>query len=304
MKILSIVTASYNSAQYIKDFCQKTEIQILSITDNYEIIIVDDGSKDDCVEKIKEEILRNQNIKLIKLSRNFGQHKALIAGLKYSKGNYAFILDIDLEEPIDMLPYFYNKIIKNNVDVVYGVQEKRKGKYLEKILGYIFYKLFNLMCGIKIPPNLVTMRIMSRRYVNSLMEFKERNLFLAGIFELNGFASSPVSINKISKGYSSYNFTKKLRMCLIAITSFSSKPLEYISILGFLITFISIIFGIVVFYRKITGYSVEIGWTSLVISIFFMGGIIVFLLGIISIYLARIHDEVKNRPNAIIENIY
>lgn len=236
---LSIVTTLYYSAPYIPEFYQRVSTEAQKLTDDYEIVFVNDGSPDDSLDIAVKLHQEDGRIRVIDLSRNFGHHKAIMTGLSYARGKLIFLLDSDLEEEPELLSLFHEHYQSSDVDVVYGVQKVRKGNIFEKITGEIFYKFFNLISSYPVPANLITARLMTQRYVKALVDHKDKEIFLAGLWAITGFKQVPLVVKKHSKGESSYNFLRKLSIAINSITSFSNKPLIFVFYLGGLISLIS-----------------------------------------------------------------
>ncbi len=301
---LSIVTTVYQSEDYILDFYSRiTQISQVISEDNYEIIIVNDGSEDLSLSIIKEIHNDDSKVSIINLSRNFGHHRALMVGLEYACGDIIFLIDSDLEENPEELQRFYLELNKDkDIDVVYGVQEERKGKFLEKISGKIFYKLFNLLSDTaNIPENLSTVRIMRRAYVEALLSFKDKEIYFAPLANLAGFKQKELTIKKGFKKKTTYNFSKKYHLFINSIFSYTSKPLYLMFYIGSLVTLFSfsyLLYLIIGYFL----YGVQVsGWASTIVSIWFFGGLTILFLGIISIYISKIYTESKNRPNYIVK---
>ena len=301
---LSIVTTLYYSAPYINEFYQRISIESQKLTDDYEIIFVNDGSPDDSLGVAVKLHQKDERVRVIDLSRNFGHHKAIMTGLSYARGELIFLLDSDLEEEPELLSLFHEHYQSSDVDVVYGVQKIRKGNMFEKISGEIFYNLFNMISSYPVPRNLITARLMSQRYVRALVDHKDKEIFLAGLWAITGFKQVPLVVKKYSKGESTYNFFRKLSIATNSITSFSNKPLIFVFYLGALISLISAIAVIVLIIRRLFFNVLLSGWPSLIVSVWFLGGLTIFSLGIIGIYVAKIFSETKQRPYTIIRNIY
>jgi putative glycosyltransferase len=295
----------YHSSSYINEFYKRITKEAKKITDNYEIIFVDDGSPDDSLQKAIGLYKQDKKVKVIELSRNFGHHKAIMTGLRYAKGEFVFLIDIDLEEEPELLGKFWAEIQKDKtVDVVYGVQEKRKGGWFEGWSGNLFYKVFNFFSDIKIPANTITARLMKQKYIKSLIEYNEKEINIFGLFYDNGYNQVSVYVKKGSHSKTTYTFKKKMNLFINSITSFSNKPLIYIFFIGMIITFLSILMIIKIVVDKLIWNIAIEGWASIVVSIWFFGGLIILLLGVIGIYLSKIFIEVKNRPYSIIKNLY
>ena len=302
---LSIVTTTYYSAPYIQEFYKRISTAAQKITNDYEIIFVNDGSPDDSL-KIAVSLCKNDpKIRVIDLSRNFGHHEAIITGLGYSEGDLVFLIDCDLEEEPELLYKFYNEFNKSDADVVYGVQKRRKGYFWERISGSFFYTLFNKMSDYKISANQLTARLMCRKYVNSLLLYnKESGLFLAGLMKITGYCQKAIPVKKLSKGSSTYSIRKKMALLMDSITSFTAYPLKLIFYFGVFISSVSFLFALYLILRKLINNDVSIGWSSLMVSLWFVGGVLMMFMGIIGVYLAKIYIQVKGRPIAIVRNIY
>lgn len=304
---LSIVSTLYNSSQYIEDFIKKIyeSIEVLNVNE-FEIIIVNDGSKDDSLQKIIEIKKKHKHIKILDLARNFGHHKALYAGLKYSKGELVFLIDSDLEESPELLIEYWESLnINPEYDVVYGVQNKRKGGFFERISGKIFYKILNILIDFKYPINTLTARLMKRDYVNAVLEYNEKTLELWSVFSINGFNNLEIISKKTSKQKTEYTLTKKINMALETITSTSVRPLIFIFLIGIFMFLFSVFMILkIIIYYFFFNHDIESSYSSLIASVWFIGGLTIVLLGIIAIYLSKIFLEVKNRPLYHIKKIY
>jgi putative glycosyltransferase len=301
---LSVVTTLYYSSSYMQEFYSRILPQIRHITNDYEIVFVNDGSPDSSLEVATTLMQQDPSIIVLDLSRNFGHHKAIMTGLKESSGDLVFLIDCDLEEEPELLFPFYTKMLETNSDVVYGVQKKRKGNYFERCSGQFFYNFRNYIIQEKIPENIFIARLMKRDYVEGLLQFREKELSLDNVFYYTGYKQTPFLANKHSKGSSTYSFKKKLQLAINSITSFSSRPLLFIFNTGVFITFFSFLYvALLVFNYFLFGRSVE-GWTSLIASVWLLGGIIILFVGVIGIYLSKIFTETKDRPFTIVKRKY
>jgi putative glycosyltransferase len=269
---------------------------------DFEIILVDDGSTDSSLE-IAEAIARNdEKVVLIELSKNFGHHHALLAGVKESRGELVFLIDSDLEEAPELLSDFMDTMLSESCDVVYGVQADRKGSIIERITGEIFYSVFNKLSTVKVTPNLSTIRLMTRKYVNSLLSFQEREIFLGGIWEAVGFRQVGVRFHKRDKGKSSYSLKKKIDLAMRSITSFTNSPLVFLFYFGLVSSLASIVFLGALIFSWLFFETPPDGWTSVMTSIWLFGSLIIFSIGVLGLYLSVIFSEVKARPNYIVRN--
>jgi len=305
---LSVVTTLYKSRRFLETFLVEIleSIAKLDIKD-FELIFVNDGSPDDSLEYLLKRKNEIPQITVIDLSRNFGHHYAMQAGLEHAKGEYVFVIDNDLEvSPSFIITCFDTFKNITEVDVVYGYQEVRKGKIIENLGGKIFWWAINKFSDVKIPKNIVSERLMKRRYVNSLLKLGDANLFFGGMMYWTGYNQIGIPVKKgLREGESTYNTRKRLELMIQAITSFSGKPLEYLFYSGLFITLASSIFiTFLVILKLFLGNTIQLGWTSLIALNVLILGIVSTFLGLIGIYLFKIFKQVQNRPNFIIREIF
>lgn len=246
----------------------------------------------------------DNHVIVIDLSRNFGHHKAMMTGLGQAKGDYIFLIDSDLEEEPEWLLPFAERMLNEVADVIYGVQEKRKGGFFERWSGNVFYRLFRAVTGMSVPANAVTARLMSRRYVQALLAHKEREVFIVGLWYLTGYSQVPYFIKKHSTSRSTYTFRKKMALLVNSVTSFSHAPLMSIFYIGTLISLFACGYISYLILNWLFLAKPLTGWTSVMASIWLLGGMIISFLGIIGIYLSKIFLETKQRPYTIIREIY
>lgn len=305
---LSIVSTLYKSKPFLEKFLEEmiSAVDKIKIID-FEIIFVNDGSPDNSLEFLIQKKKNIPQIKIIDLARNFGHHYAIQAGLSHTKGELIFLIDNDLEVNPSFLIDCYQQMQSNKeLDVVYGYQEERKGKFIESVGGKFFWWGLNKFSDVEIPKNILTERLMTKQYVQELLSLGDANLFLGGMMYWVGFNQKGIPVKKkMRKGQSTYSTKKRLELMVQAITSFSGKPLEYLFYFGLFTTFGSII-AIIYFIIKKIIYSdtVQLGWTSVVVTNVLILGIISTFLGMIGIYIFKIFKQVQNRPNAIIKKIY
>lgn len=303
---LSIVTTLYKSAKCIEQFLNGivTAVQKLGIS-NYEIIVVNDGSPDESADILLSLMGRYQNITFINLSRNFGHHKAFQAGMSEAKGELVFNIDSDLETDPMELCRFYDFYKEHDVDVVYGYQEQRKGSLTEKITGQLFWKAINKLSGIEIPQNITTERLMTKQYVAELMKLKEATPFLGGLMYWVGFDQKGIPVQRKQRiGKASYNLRMRLNLLLDAVTSLSAYPLKLVFKAGFVTSIVSFLVLLFFVIRKLVfPESILMGYTSFLSVTLFTFGILIMSIGIVGIYLERVFNESKERPNYIVKEI-
>ena len=303
---ISIVATMYRSRPFLERFlaeCLQGLAELACV--NFEIVLVNDGSPDD---SLAYAVSRRQDIPqliVVDLSRNFGHHYAMQAGLRYSRGGLIFLIDCDLEISPLVLPEFQRKLSSSCSDMVYGYQEARKGGLFEKASGGFFYKAFNLLSDIKIPVNIATERIMTRRYVEALLQLGDRNLFLGGMMSWTGFQQLGLPVKKIQReGRSSYTLLGRIHLMVNAVSSFSAQPLVWMFNVGLTITAFSFLYVSYLVVRKVLFDDALLGFTSMVALTTLSLGILTTGLGIIGIYLGKVFTQVQNRPTYIVKDVH
>ena len=294
MPEISVVTTLYRSEAFLVEFYHRATAAVRSLTGSYEIIFVNDGSPDRSLAIAMELAKKDPNVRVVELSRNFGHHVAAFAAVEASKGDRVFLIDSDLEESPEWLVEFSKIMDKRNCDVVYGVQSGARSR-----LSGLFYRVFNAVSEVWIPPHACTVRLMRRCYVDALTQLHDRRLFMAGMFMWAGFHQIGVPVKKAERrsGKSTYTHVRQFALFADAITSFSSKPLYAAFFAGSALAASAGILGIALVVRKLLAPdAVAAGFTSVIASIVFMGGLNLLFLGVIGIYLGKIFAEVKDRP--------
>lgn len=302
---LSIVATLYQSAPYVAEFCQRASAAARQLSgEDYEIILVNDGSPDDSLELTMQLANNDNHIIVVDLSRNFGHYKAMMTGIAHAKGEKIFLLDSDLEEEPEWLIAFAEQMQINCCDVVYGVQERRKGGWFERWSGQWFYRFFNALTGLALTQNPVTARLMTRRYVDALLCHKEREVFILGLWQITGFKQCHWVVKKHSTSETTYTLSKKMSIFINSITSFSSAPLVAIFYIGAFIFLIAIFYTSCLVIKWMFFAKPPSGWTSVMASVWLLGGMIISFIGVVGIYISKIFSETKQRPYAIIRQIY
>ena len=299
---LSVVATFYRADKYIDQFCERMLAAAQQVSDEFELVMVDDGSPDNAGAIVRKRIEQGQPIRLLTLSRNFGHHKAMITGLEHATGDFVFLIDSDLEELPELLLEFWPVLqSRPDLDVVFGVQKIRKGNWVEKHIYGLFWTFFNSMSNCQIPKHPITARLMRHNYVVSLCNCKEVDLFFFGLCHLVGFSQMPIYVTKGYRGETTYSLSRKLALVVDSITTFSAKPLEIIFGLGCLSLGYAVAYSIYLAYRRIVLHLAVEGWTSVIVSIWLLGGLILCALGVLGIYIAKIYTQVKGRPRTVIK---
>lgn len=302
---LSIVATLYKSASYIEEFYQRVSAAARELVgDDFEIVLVNDGSPDNSLQLAIRLTQHDSRVVVVDLSRNFGHHKAMMAGLAHAQGERIFLIDSDLEEEPEWLLSFSGQMDVEFCDVVYGVQERRKGNWFERWSGELYYRVFNYLADIDHPRNMVTARLMSRRYLDALLQFREREMVISCLWVITGFKQSAWPVKKHMTSPSTYSLAKKIELMINSITSFSEVPLRLIFYIGLTIFSGALIYAGYLIFAKLVLASPMDGWTSVMVSIWLLGGMIISFVGLIGIYLSRVFSETKQRPSIIVREIY
>jgi putative glycosyltransferase len=300
---LSVVTSAYRSEGTIAAFLQRVLDVATPLADSVEVIVVDDGSPDSSAEIIRNLGDEDGRIALVQLSRNFGHHRALITGLEYARGDVVFLIDSDLEEEPENLTEMLALMRKEGADVVYGVQRTRRGGLVERISGQIFYSAFSLLSEVNLPRNVATMRVMTGRYVRSFLQFRDHNPVLVPLSLLAGYRQVAYQFEKKSSSETTYSLPRRFSLLLLALTSFSGRPLLLIFWMSLFLSVASFSYGSFVIVRALTGV-VQDGWSSLMAATVFFFSLNALLIGILGLYIKLILEEVKDRPRTVVQEVY
>lgn len=300
---LSIVTTLYRSMDTIDEFIQRALAAGEAVSDDIEIVIVDDGSPDGSADIVRNWVERDARISLLCLSRNFGHHKAMLVGLEHAQGDLIFLIDSDLEEPPELLSEMAQVLRGKAVDCLYGLQERRKGGRMEQISGHLFYWLFSALSEVRIPQNASTMRLMTRRYVSALLKFRDKNPVFVPLSILVGYPQASFSFVKASTSDTTYSLGRRIALTALAITTFSAKPLILMLCFSLMMAFLGIVYGGFVVVRALNG-PVQDGWASLMAVVVFFFSLNAVFTGLMGLYVKQILEEVKDRPRSIIQDIY
>lgn len=302
---LSVVVPCYNEIDGIQELHRRVSaVCKAQVGDSYEFVLVNDGSADGTWAAMKELSKRDKHIVAVDLSRNHGHQLALSAGLSVCRGQRIFILDADLQDPPELLPKMMARM-DDDCDVVYGQRIKREGETVfKKATAYLFYRLLNRMVDVEIPRDTGDFRLLSRRALDVLNGMPEQHRFIRGMVSWVGFRQDALPYERAARfaGETKYPLTKMIRFAVDAITSFSIKPLRIATFLGLLVSVGSILMGIFVMYGFYQGRTVT-GWASTMTVMLFLGGVQLFVMGVVGEYLGRMFMQSKGRPLFIIRDI-
>ena len=302
---ISVIIPMYNEELVIEECYKRLKENITKLKKyDYELIFINDGSKDKTLEKIKELAKQDTNLKIVSFSRNFGHQAAVTAGLKEVTGDAIVIIDADLQDPPESIPDMV-KLWEAGNEVIYGKRKSRKGEsYFKLFTAKMFYKTLNALSDVEIPQDTGDFRLVDRKVVDTINKLPEHNKFLRGLFSWVGYKQVPYEYERQERfaGKTKYPLNKMLKLASDGIISFSTKPLKLVGALGI----ISIIISIAILLYALISYAYKLnqltaGWTSIMVAITFFAGVQLLSIWIISEYIGRIYEETKQRPQYIIK---
>lgn len=302
MTDLSIIVPVYNEASSIPTLYQRIKNVLINLACSYEIIFVNDGSRDTSLTLIKDLATSNSEVKFIDFSRNFGHQIAVSAGLEFSSGARIVIIDADLQDPPEMIASMYEKM-SEGWNVVYARRVQRKGEnFLKLLTAKVFYRLLKGLTSTHIPVDTGDFRMIDRNVANAVLQMPERHKFLRGMISWVGFKQTYLEYVRDSRyaGKSGYSFRKMLRFAMDGITGFSNLPLKLATVFGFIFSAIAFLLILYTLYARFISNDYVQGWASIMISILFIGGVQLICVGLIGEYLIRMDANLKQRPLFII----
>ena len=304
MKKISVIVPMYYEEKVAEECYKRLTACLQKLTDyTYEIIIIDDGSKDKTLEILENIANKDDKVKIISFSRNFGHQAAVTAGLKHVSGDAIIIIDADLQDPPELIPQMIQLWEQGN-EIIYAKRKKRKGESPFKLLSAkLFYQILNALSDTEIPKDTGDFRLVDRKVVDTINNMPEHNKFLRGLFSWVGYKQIPFEYEREERfaGKTKYPLRKMLKLASDGIISFSTKPLKLVGLLGFISIIISIlilIYALLSYFLKLNQLSA--GWTSLMVAITFFAGVQLLSIWLMSEYIGRIYDETKQRPQFII----
>ena len=300
--MISIVSPVYRAEKILPILVSEINLVMERIGEDYEIILVDDRSPDNSWEVMKVLSSQNPKLKSIRLSRNFGQHSAIFAGLTKTKGDWVVVMDCDMQDQPKEIAKLYKKALEG-YDIVLGQRENRKDKFLKKLSSKLFYKVFNYLSGGQFNNEIGNFGIYKKKVIDSILNISDYIKFFPLFINWVGFksVSIPIEHGEREEGKSSYSISRLLKLAFNVIVSFSDKPLRLFINFGLGISILSFVLGIYYLYLSITHKITQPGFSSLILSIWFLSGIIISCIGIVGVYLGKTFDQAKNRPTFIID---
>ena len=301
---LSVVSPIYNAALHLEEFVNELEKYILPITNDYEIVLVDDFSPDNSWKHIESICTTHPKVKGIKLSRNFGQHYAITAGLDSAIGEWIIVMDCDFQDAPSEIPNLYNKT-KEGFDVVLARRINRKDGFVKKLFSKLFWKTLGWLTGTNIDHTVANFGIYNKKVIQAVCSLRESIRFFPSMILWVGFSKTTLDVKHQERqtGTSGYNFSRMFKLALDVMLAYSDKPIRLVIKMGFFISLFTLLIGLYYLYLNITHQILVPGYTSLIISIWFLSGLIILILGILGLYIGKTFEGVKNRPIYIIEKI-
>jgi len=302
-KLVSVVVPVYNESEVIGEFYRRATATFAALNGiDYEILFVDDGSRDDSYRQLLGFASTDPHVRILKFSRNFGHQIAITAGIDHAVGDCVVVIDADLQDPPEVVQLMLDKW-REGFDVVYGVRVDRDGEKAMKLLtASVFYRLLGKVAKIEIPADVGDFRLMSRRAADQLKELREKDRFVRGLVSWIGFRQTGVQYQRDKRyaGETKYPYRKMIKFAWDGIASFSTTPLKLATWLGYGSSILAFLYLLSVFIQKLLGITVQ-GWATIMVAIMFLGGVQLICLGILGEYLGRIFNEVKPRPMYIVE---
>ncbi|MDR2600426.1 MAG: glycosyltransferase family 2 protein [Oscillospiraceae bacterium] len=305
LPVYSVVVPAYNEQEVITESYNRLTKVMKSIGETYELLFVNDGSKDNTANIIAGFCQNDESVRLINFTRNFGHMAAISAGMENARGQAIFIIDADLQDPPEIFPEMAEKW-KEGYHVVYGKRTKRKGEsFFKKLTAKVFYRFLRSMTSVDLPSDTGEFRLIDRKVCDAVNKLPEKNRYIRGLVSWVGFKQTPVEYVREERfaGTTKYPFRKMMAFAMDAITSFSHKPLKLATTLGMIISIASFLYILLVLYQHFFTDLNIAGWASTIAAILLTQGIVLMILGLMGEYIGRIYSELQNRPTYIIQEI-
>lgn len=299
--LLSVVVPVYKAEKCLDELYHRLKVSLELITFNFEIVLVEDCGGDNSWQVIERLAIADSRVHGIQFSRNFGQHYGITAGLDHCTGEWVVVMDCDLQDRPEEIPRLFAKA-QEGFDIVLALRGKRKDSIFKRVTSWFFYKLFSYLADFEYDSQVGNFRIMSRKVVANFCQMREQLRFFGGLVQWMGFPTTSIEVEHSERfeGKSTYTFAKLWKLATEAIIAYSDKPLRIAIRLGFLMALFAFFYGSYILGHAVFYGTVIIGWSSLIVSLYFIGGIIIALLGVLGIYLGKTFDETKKRPLYII----
>ena len=301
---LSIVSPIYKGEKMLDELISRIEHSVSPITEDYEIILVNDQSPDNSWQRICEICAVNKRVKGVNLSRNFGQHYAISAGLSLVQGDWVVVMDCDLQDRPEEIPNLYKKAIEGGYDIVYARRVNRQDGFFKRLSSTLFHVVYDWLTGIKTDKTIANFGIYHKQVIAEFNKMPEKARSFGTLVNYLGFNSAKLDVQHAERaeGTTGYNFVKLIKLSFDVMISNSNKPLRLATGLGFIMAFVSFMLAFYNVIAKLVGIILVPGFTTTIFSIWFVGGLLLFVLGVIGLYIGKIFDQVKDRPMYVIKN--
>jgi dolichol-phosphate mannosyltransferase len=302
--LISIVSPVYRAEKIVDKLVERISEEVSKITANFEIILVEDGSPDNSWEAIERNCTKDKRVKGIKLSRNFGQHYAITAGLDAVKGEWIVVMDCDLQDRPEEIINLYTKALEG-YDIVLASRHERQDSFFKKLFSKLFYRVLSYLTGTEQDPTVANFGIYHQKVIDAISSMRESIRYFPTMVRWVGFRRAKVNVEHASRqeGNTSYNFSRLLNLALDIILAYSDRPIRLTIKTGFIISLLSFLFAIIIIIQYFLGIISVSGYASLVISIWFFSGLIMTTLGVVGLYVGKTFEGVKNRPIYITEKV-
>ncbi len=299
---ISVVSPVYLSEDSVEELVRRLVQELSSLTSHFEILLVEDGSPDNSWDKISECCRQDPRVKGIRLSRNFGQHHAITAGLEKAQGEWVVVMDCDLQDRPEEITSLYHAALEG-FDIVIAKRRNRQHGVIKQLFSKLFYRVLSYLTDLPQDSSIANFGIYHRRVIQSVCRMSESIRYFPSMIKWVGFSRKEVFVEHGRRfaGETSYNFKKLMNLALEIILAYSDKPLRLMVKLGLIVSFFSLLFALYNIVRALTGGIEVLGYASLMVSIWFLAGFLIFILGILGLYIGKIFDGVKNRPVYLIK---
>lgn len=301
--LFSIVSPVYRAEKLIDELVRRIKASVEPLSADYEIILVDDRGPDNSWERIQAQAALDPRVRGVRLSRNFGQHKAITAGLEHARGTWVVVMDCDLQDQPEEIPKLYDYARTEGYDLVYARRVERQDSWFKRAGSYSFYRVLSYLTETKQDPAIANFGIYHRKVVDAVLAMRESIRYFPTMVRWVGFRSGALAVAHAERqeGSSSYNLRRLINLALDIILAYSDKPLRLTVKLGLLVSASAFLMVLVTFFRFLMGEILVLGYTSLIISVWFFSGLILSVLGMIGLYLGKTFEQVKNRPIYLVD---
>lgn len=299
--LISIVSPEYKGEKMVSELVRRIKESVSTITDDFEIILVNDASPDNTWAEIEKECAADSRVKGLDLSRNFGQHYAITAGLHYAKGEWVVVMDCDLQDRPEEISNLYKKAMEG-WDIVFAQRKQRNDSFIKRMSSKMFYSVFSYLTETKQDPTVANFGIYNCRVIDSVLLMKDQIKYFPTMVQWVGYKKTyiPIKHDERAEGKSSYSFRRLFKLALDTIIAFSDKPLRIAVKFGFFMSVVAFVVGVVYLIRYFEGYVSVVGYSSLIISLWFIGGVLITLIGVLGLYLGKAFEKIKDRPVFIV----